>query len=52
MVVGVVIFITSAIGIVKEPVVFVGYKMSKLEAFGVAVAERVRESVKLIRQQQ
>ena len=52
MVVGVVTFIAGAIKIVEELVVFVGYKASELEVFGVAVAGRVGKNVKVIGQQQ
>ena len=40
MVVGVVTLVTNAIKIIKELIVFVGYKASKLEVFVVAVAVR------------
>jgi hypothetical protein len=50
MVIGVVTFITSAIKIIKEFIVFIRYKASKLEVFGVAVAGKVGKSVKVIRQ--
>jgi hypothetical protein len=49
IVVGVVVFITSTIKIIKELVVFIGYKTFKLEVFGVAVTKRVRKSVKVIK---
>ena len=51
MVVKVVIFITSAIEIVKEFVVFIRYKASKLEVFGVVIARKVGKSVKVVGQQ-
>ena len=51
MIVEAVTLVTGAIKIVEELVVFVGYKASKSEVFGVTVAERVGESVKLVRQQ-
>ena len=55
MVVGVVTLVTNAIKIIKELIVFVGYKASKLEVFVVAVAvavtKRVGKSVEVIRQQ-
>ena len=50
MVIGVVILIAGAIKIVEELVVFIGYKASKLEVFGVAITKRVRKSVKVVRQ--
>ena len=54
MVVGVVILVASTIEIVEELVVFIGYKASKLEVFGVtvavAIAKRVGKGVKIIRQ--
>jgi hypothetical protein len=49
IVIGVVIFIISAIKIIKELVVFIRYKASKLEVFKVAIAEKVRKSVKVVR---
>jgi hypothetical protein len=50
MVIGVVIFITSAIEIIKELIVFIRYKASKLEVFRVAVTEKVGKSIKVVRQ--
>ena len=52
IVIGVVIFITNAIKIVEELIVFIKYKASKLEVFRVIIAKKVRKSVKVIRQQQ
>ena len=49
MVIGVVTLITSAIKIIEELIVFIGYKASKLEVFGVTITRRVRKSVKVIR---
>ena len=49
MVIGVVILITSAIKIIEELIVFIGYKAFKLEVFRVTVAKRVRKSIKVIR---
>ena len=50
-----VIFIANTIKIIKELVVFMGYKVSKLKVFRVAVAvaitKKVRKSIKVIRQQ-
>ena len=51
IVIRVVIFITSAIKIVEELIVFIKYKASKLEVFGVAVAGKIKKSVKVVRQQ-
>ena len=53
IVIGVVIFIISAIEIIKELIIFIGYKVSKLEVFGVtiAVTGRVGKSIKIIKQQ-
>ena len=53
IVVKVVIFVTGAIEIVEELVVFIRYKVSKLKVFRVAITitKRVRKSVKVIRQQ-
>jgi hypothetical protein len=51
MVVGVVALVAGAIEIVEELVVFVGYKASELEVFGVAVAGRVGKSVEVVGQQ-
>ena len=51
MVIGVVILITSAIKIIEELVIFIGYKASKLKVFGVAVAvaKRVRKGVEIVK---
>ena len=51
IVVGVVALITSAIKIIKELVVFIGYKASELKVFRVtvAVAKRVGKSIKIIK---
>ena len=48
-----VILITNTIEIIKEFVVFIGYKASKLKVFRVTIAitKRVRKSIKVIRQQ-
>ena len=50
-----VIFIANTIKIIKELVVFIGYKVSKLEVFKVAVAvtvtKRVKKSIKIVGQQ-
>ena len=57
IVVGVVVLIASTIEIIKELVVFIGYKASELEIFGVvvaitiAVAGRVRKGIEIIGQQ-
>jgi hypothetical protein len=51
IVVGVNILIASAIKIVEELIVFIGYKASNLEVFRVAITKRVRASTKIIRQQ-
>jgi hypothetical protein len=45
----VVILITSAIKIIEELIVFIGYKASKLEVFRVTITRRVRKSIKVIR---
>ena len=50
MVIEVVVFITSAIEIVKELIVFIRYKVSKLEVFGVTVTGKVGKSVEVVRQ--
>ena len=52
IVIGIVILITSTIKIVKELIVFIGYKVSKLKIFRVTitVAKRVRKSVEVIKQ--
>ena len=50
IVVGVIALITSTIKIVEEFIVFIGYKASELEVFKVAITEKVRKSVKVIRQ--
>ena len=51
IVVGVIAFVISAIKIIKELIVFIRYKASKLEVFGVTITEKVKKSVKVIRQQ-
>ena len=51
IVVGVITLIISAIKIVEELVVFIGYKASKLKVFRVTItiAKRVRKGIKIIR---
>jgi hypothetical protein len=49
IVIGVIVFITSAIEIVKKLVVFIRYKASELKVFRVAITRKVRKSVKVIR---
>ena len=49
IVVGVVALVASAIKIIEELIVFIGYKASKLEVFGVTIARRVRKSIKVVR---
>ena len=51
IVIGVVAFVASAIKIIEELVVFIRYKASKLEVFKVTITEKVKKSVKVIRQQ-
>ena len=53
IVIGVVIFITNIIEIVKEFIVFIGYKASELEVFRVVITitKRVEKSIEVIRQQ-
>ena len=48
MVVRVVIFITSAIEIIKELIVFIRYKASKLEVFRVTVTGKIGKSIKVV----
>ena len=52
MVIKIVILIASAIEIIEELIVFIGYKMSKLKIFRVTitVTRRVGKSVKIIKQ--
>ena len=52
IVVGVITLVASAIKIIKKLIVFIGYKVSKLEVFGVAiaVAKRVGKGVEIIKQ--
>ena len=52
IVIGVVILIASTIEIIKELIVFIGYKASKLKVFRVtiAVTKRVKKGIKIIRQ--
>ena len=56
IVIGVVALVTSAIKIIEELIVFIGYKASKLEVFRViitiAITKRVGKGIKIIRQQQ
>ena len=49
IVIGVVALIASAIKIIEKLIVFIGYKASKLEVFGVTITRRVRKSIKVIR---
>ena len=53
IVIEVVILITNTIEIIKELIVFIGYKASKLEVFGVTItitiAKRGRKSIEVIR---
>jgi hypothetical protein len=49
IVIGVVILITSAIKIIKELIVFIGYKASNLEVFKVAIAKKVRTNIKVVK---
>ena len=42
-------FITSAIEIIEELIVFIKYKASKLEIFGVIITKKVGKSVKVVR---
>ena len=53
IVIRVVILITNTIKIMEELIVFIGYKTSELEVFGVTITitKRVGKSVKVIRQQ-
>jgi hypothetical protein len=51
IVIGVVALITNTIKIIKELVVFIGYKASNLKVFRVIITEKVRASVKIVRQQ-
>ena len=52
IVVKIIIFIINAIEIAEELIVFIGYKVSKLKVFGVAITitKRVRKGIKIIRQ--
>ena len=51
IVIGVVAFIINTIEIVEELIVFIRYKVFKLEVFGVTVAKKVRKSIKVVGQQ-
>ena len=53
MVIEVITLVTSAIEIIKELIIFIGYKASELKIFGVAVAAagRVGKSIKIVKQQ-
>ena len=48
IIVEIVALIAGAIEIIEELIVFMGYKASKLELFGVTVAGRVRKSIKVV----
>ena len=52
IVIGVIVFVTNTIKIVKELIIFIKYKASKLEVFKVAITitKRVGKSIKIIRQ--
>ena len=52
IVIGVVTLVTNTIKIVEELVIFIKYKVSKLEVFRVTVtiAKRVKKSIKVIGQ--
>ena len=52
IVIGVIIFVINAIKIVKELIVFIRYKVSKLKVFGVTIAGKVGKSIEIIKQQQ
>ena len=43
-----VIFITNAIEIIKELVVFIKYKVFKLEVFGVIIIKSVKKNIKVV----
>ena len=51
---GVIVLVASTIKIVEELIVFIGYKVSELKIIivAVAIAKRVRKSVKIVGQQQ
>ena len=48
IVIGVVILIASAIEIIEELVVFIGYKASKLKVFKITITKRVGKSVEVV----
>ena len=50
IVIRVVAFVTNAIKIMKELIVFIKYKVFELEVFRVAIAEKVGKSVEVIGQ--
>ena len=49
IVIGVVVFVISAIEIIKELIIFIRYKASKLEVFKVTVTGKVGKSVEVIK---
>ena len=51
IVIKIVTFVASAIKIIKKLIVFIKYKASKLEIFGVTITKKVGKSIKVIRQQ-
>ena len=48
IVIEVVIFVASAIEIVEELIVFIRYKASELEVFGVTITKKIRKSVEVV----
>ena len=51
IVIGVITLITNTIKIVEEFIIFIKYKASKLEVFGVVIIKKVRKSIEVVRQQ-
>ena len=51
IVIKVIAFVTGAIKIVEELIIFIRYKISKLKVFRVTVTKKVKKSVEVIRQQ-
>ena len=50
IVVKIIIFIINAIEIAEELIIFIKYKASELEVFGVTITKKVGKSVEVIRQ--
>ena len=52
IVIKVITLIISAIEIIKELIIFIGYKASELEVFRVVITKKIKKSINVISQQQ